>query len=271
MRLLVTNDDGVGAPGIAALAAALLDAGHEVVVAAPADDRSGASAAIGGMHLDETIEVQPVEPEGLEGATCYSVVASPALVVIVACLGGFGPAPDLVVSGINAGANTGRAVLHSGTVGAALTAANFGRSGLAVSQALGRPFRWPTATALAVPALDWLAAQPAPQVVNLNAPDLALEEVRGVRDAGLAPFGTVRAAVVEAKGGLQMELTGDGEGVSGDDVTGDDVPSDDVPSDSDTGLLRAGYATLTCLTGLGAVARPDAVAAVEQRFPVRTG
>lgn len=265
MRLLVTNDDGIQAPGIAALAAALLQAGHDVVVAAPEDDRSGASAAIGGMRADETIALTRVDLEGLEAATCYSVAASPALITIAACLGGFGPAPDAVVSGINAGANTGRAVLHSGTVGAALTAANFGRSGLAVSLAVGGELQWATPARSAVAALEWLAEQPDATVVNLNLPNRPLSEVRGVRQGFLAPFGTVRAAIVEARGGLQVEMVGDGDGEGGQ-------PSGEAaPEGSDTALVLAGFASVTTLSGVTAVDSPGAAEAVERWLPVATG
>ena len=133
MRILVTNDDGILAPGIAALAQAMVAAGHDVVVAAPLDDRSGSGAAIGAVHADGTIDVKPVELDGLDGVPSFMVTGPPALCVMAARLGGFGDPPDLVVSGINPGCNTGRAVLHSGTVGAALTGANFGCRGLAVS------------------------------------------------------------------------------------------------------------------------------------------
>jgi 5'-nucleotidase len=263
MRLLVTNDDGVFAPGIGSLATALVEAGHDVVVAAPADDRSGAGAAIGGIHADETIAFEQIDLDGLDGATCHSVVASPALIVIAACLGAFGPAPEMVVSGINAGANTGRAVLHSGTVGAALTAANFACSGLAVSLAAGGASRWSTAADLAVAALEWLASEPAGGVVNLNVPNREAGELLGVRNATLASFGTVRASIVEAPGGLQVAL-----GAGDDDELG---TGDDEGPDTDTALLLAGYATLTSLSGIRALERPEAAAAVERRLPARTG
>lgn len=259
MRVLVTNDDGVGTPGIATLALAIAGAGHEVVVAAPSDDRSGASAAIGGMRADETIEVEPVVLPGLEGVACFAVAAPPALIVMAACMGGFGPPPALVASGINPGFNTGRAVLHSGTVGAALSAANFGRSGLAVSIGVGGKPRWSTAAGLAVPALDWLAGQPARTVMNLNVPNVGPDAVRGVRDASLAPFGTVRAALVESAGpGLQVELSEPG---------GDDDP----PSGSDTALVRAGWASTTLLTGIATRPAPEAARAVEGGLLARSG
>ena len=133
MKVLVTNDDGVGSAGLHALARALVDDGHDVVVVAPDGDRSGSGAAIGQLHADDHIDAERVELPGLAGVPAYAVDGPPGLCVLAARLGGFGDPPDIVVSGINPGCNTGRAVLHSGTVGAALTAANFGVRGLAVS------------------------------------------------------------------------------------------------------------------------------------------
>jgi 5'-nucleotidase len=133
VKLLVTNDDGVAATGLHVLARTLVEAGYDVVVAAPDGERSGASAALGHLRLDQALPVEAVDVEGLEGVPVWAVGGPPGLCVLAARLGGFGDPPDLIVSGINSGANTGRAVLHSGTIGAALTAANFGASGIAVS------------------------------------------------------------------------------------------------------------------------------------------
>jgi 5'-nucleotidase len=132
-RILVTNDDGVESSGLHALVGALVDDGRDVMVVAPASDMSGSGAAIGRIHLDEHIDAEQVELPGLDGVPAYAVDGPPGLCVLAARLGGFGHRPELVVSGINPGCNTGRAVLHSGTVGGALTAANFGGRGLAVS------------------------------------------------------------------------------------------------------------------------------------------
>jgi 5'-nucleotidase len=133
MKVLVTNDDGIDAPGLHALAQALFADGRDVVVVAPARDMSGSGAAIGQVHLDQSIDARRVELPGLRGVPAYALDGAPGLCVLAARLGGFGDPPDVVMSGINPGCNTGRAVLHSGTVGAALTAANFGVRGLAVS------------------------------------------------------------------------------------------------------------------------------------------
>jgi 5'-nucleotidase len=133
MKILVTNDDGVESAGLHALARALVDAGRDVLVVAPDRDMSGSSAAIGHIHMDDHIDAKRVTLPGLPDVPAYAVDGPPGLCVLAARLGGFGEPPGLVVSGINPGCNTGRAVLHSGTVGAALTAANFGGRGLAVS------------------------------------------------------------------------------------------------------------------------------------------
>src|SRR5690242_12696364 len=103
-RILITNDDGVAAPGIRALALAVAR-DHEVVVAAPREEQSGMSAALTAVVDDGQIVVSPYD---LEGLTAYAVAASPAYIVVLASLGVFGPPPDLVLSGINRGANAGR-------------------------------------------------------------------------------------------------------------------------------------------------------------------
>lgn len=257
MRVLVTNDDGVDAPGLHALARAVADEGHDVVVAAPLEDMSGSSAAIGRLHVDDTVDVKEVEVAGLEGLACWGVDGPPALAVMAARMGGFGDPPDLVVAGINPGANTGRSVLHSGTVGAALTAANFGCSGLAVSMSgQGGPWRWATATELAAAALGWIVGAPRRTVLNLNVPNLPLDDVLGVRWARLANFGTVRSAMVESpNGGLQLELRD---------------TSEPLPPDTDTALVQAGWATVTSIVGVSATEPVPVAEVIEAALPRRT-
>jgi 5'-nucleotidase len=247
MRVLVTNDDGVGSAGLAPLVRAVRSTGADVVVAAPQEDNSGVGAAIGRLHADRSIDVAETTLPGVDGLTAHAVAGPPALAVIAAYLGAFGDPPDFVVSGINPGPNTGGATLHSGTVGAALTAANFGLSGLAVSMVAGTPIHWDTAAALAVPAIEWLAEQPPRTVLNLNAPNLLLEDVRGVRWGELAEFGSVRTALIESQGGrLQMEWVGG---------------RDEHAEHTDAGLVQRGYASLTLLSGI--VALPPVVGLAE--------
>ena len=236
MRVLVTNDDGIESVGIQVLAAHLADAGHEVVVVAPDRDYSGSGAALGDLKPDVDLPVRKVELAGRPDIEAWALAGAPALTVVAGMLGAFGPAPEVVVSGINAGLNTGRSVLHSGTVGAALTAQNFGISGLAVSTAVTDPWHWDTAAAIAVDTLELLARGPARSVINLNVPGLPRDEVLGVRWARLAPFGAVRAAVSSRDDErLQFELTPTGY---------------EPEPDTDQGSVQAGWASLTTLAGV---------------------
>lgn len=251
MRVLVTNDDGVDAPGIHVLATTLSRAGYDVLVAAPFEDRSGSGAAIGNLQPGGEIRTEPRTIADGDAIPAYAVDGPPALAVMAARLGGFGDPPELVVSGINPGHNTGRATLHSGTVGAALTAANFGVSALAVSIGWNEDPHWATAATLAAAATAWLERAPVRTVLNLNVPDVAAEDLRGVRWAELAPFGTVRAAVVSTDGGpLQMELRETGI---------------DLEPDTDTALVAAGYAAVTSIVGIRAGEWQPVAAEIERR------
>ncbi len=235
-RVLVTNDDGVEATGIHVLAAALCDKGYDVVVVAPDSDRSGAGAAIGLVHADQHLDVKRVEMPGCEGVAAYALDGPPALCVMSARLGAFGDPPEIVVSGINSGCNTGRAILHSGTVGAALTAQGFGCSALAVSVDVSDPWRYDSAARVALDVLPMLLEAPARSVLNLNVPARVYDDILGVRWARLAPFGSVRAAIAESTDArIQFELRATGV---------------KLPPDSDTGLITQGYASLTTICGV---------------------
>ncbi|MCB0971262.1 MAG: 5'/3'-nucleotidase SurE [Acidimicrobiales bacterium] len=236
MRILVTNDDGIHSEGIHALARALAETGHEVVVVAPDRNWSGAGAAIGDIDPRRPLDVARVEIPDAPTVAAWSLAGPPALTVVAARLGAFGDPPDLVVSGINAGLNTGRSVLHSGTVGAVLAGQNFGLSGLAVSVALTDPWRWDTAAALAVEVLPKVIAAPPRSALNLNVPGIARDEVQGIRWARLAPFGAVRATVASAsEERLEFVLQ----------------PTGHQPGpDTDQGCVDRGYAALTTLVGV---------------------
>jgi 5'-nucleotidase len=205
VRILVTNDDGVSAPGIAALTRALAvwaeksaaEGGprHEIVVVAPSSNYSGAGAAVGTVTDGTKIPYQRARIEGAEDVEAYGLDASPALSVIAGALGAVGGRPDLVLSGINHGVNVGRSVLHSGTVGAALTASQLGISALAVSMRAGiTPERWESAADLAVALIPLLAAAPVCTVLNLNVPSLPMAEILGLRWARVSGAGLIKAA-----------------------------------------------------------------------------
>ncbi len=244
LRVLVTNDDGIESPGLVALAAAIHAAGHHTVVVAPEDDRSGSSASLGRIVPQDRIKVRPVEmvSEGASIDAC-AIDAPPGLIAMAAVLGAFGDPPDVVASGMNLGPNTGHSILHSGTVGAILTAQNFGASGLAVSLAEGDRWYTESAAQLAIEVLAWLAEAPRRTALNLNVPARPPGDLAPLRWANLDEFGSVRAAVASVEGGLQFEFR--------------DTRAKLDPT-SDTALLAAGHPTVTALAGLGMV-QPGAV------------
>ncbi|MHB1517432.1 MAG: 5'/3'-nucleotidase SurE [Acidimicrobiales bacterium] len=261
MRILICNDDGVFAPGIAALARGLarsFGGDHDLVVVAPLTDHSGASAAVGAVYERESIPYESIELPGLDGVPVYGIDGPPALAVILACIEGFGPRPDLIVSGVNHGVNAGRSVMHSGTVGAALTAAQFGLRGLAVSIAWSDdPVPWETPVTLATRIVPTLASLPEGTVVNLNTPAVALHALRGVRHGRVATSGLIRSvrpertpqpvpgpALDRTSGAVTLALRGSG---SPEDRLSERAELDEH---SDAALLADGWATVTPVTGV---------------------
>ncbi|MBU3704972.1 MAG: hypothetical protein FGM42_11490, partial [Ilumatobacteraceae bacterium] len=132
MNILVTNDDGIDSVGLHVLARAMREHG-DVTILAPDSEYSGASAAFGAIHIMRP-DIHRVSVDGIDEA--WALTGPPALCVMMAHLGILEKKFDLVVSGINPGANVGRSVYHSGTIGATLTGRNYGMSGVAVSQAV---------------------------------------------------------------------------------------------------------------------------------------
>ncbi len=261
MRILITNDDGVFAPGIAALARGLWAAfgdEHDLVVVAPLVDHSGAGAAVGRVYERESIPYEKVDIPGLTHVPTFGIDGPPALAAIVACIEAFGPPPDLVVSGINHGINAGRSALHSGTVGAALTAAQFGIRGLAVSIAWGEdPVPWETPVGLAAAILPTLVDSPPATVLNLNVPAVTPDLLHGVRHGTLGRVGLIRAVRPEATSqpvagepfdhtaGV-ITLTLRGMGVGPDRI----AEQAELEPESDAALLAEGWATVTPLAGV---------------------
>lgn len=233
MRALITNDDGIDSPGLVALAAAAVDCGLDVVVAAPASQASGTSASVAAISDTGRVASSRHTIPGLD-VEAYAVAAHPGLISLIACRGGFGGKPDVLLSGVNLGANVGRAILHSGTVGAALTAHLNDVTSMAVSLDVGldgpEPL-WDKAGEVVRAVLPVLLEMPAASVVSLNVPNIV--DVQGLRWAELARFGTVQSRVDELDDG-EVELV--------------HVYSEEslVPG-TDAALLADGYATLTAL------------------------
>ncbi|GAB3616981.1 5'/3'-nucleotidase SurE [Okibacterium endophyticum] len=239
MRTLITNDDGIDSPGLLRLAYSAVEAGLDVVVAAPESERSGSGAAITATESDGGILVERRHLEGLDGIDCFAVHAAPALIALVAGHGAFGDPPDLVLSGVNRGVNLGRVVLHSGTVGAAVTAGVNGKRGLAVSLDVGPKTpepRWSVAARLAQELVPLLLDQPQGTVFNLNVPQCDSDRMPELRAATLASFGIVQTTMAERHDKRIRLSVAD--------------PSDPLEPGSDAQLLEEGFATVSSISSL---------------------
>ncbi len=183
MKILITNDDGINAPGLWALAKELQRVGS-VAVVAPQEERSGAGTSI---SLRRTIRVEKIDPP-LDGVEAYSVEGTPADSVIIALKSLFPGEVGLLVSGINRGLNIGRDVFVSGTVGAAFQGYLQGVSSLAISVNAYEGLNFTVAARLAA----LLAAKirdgvlPRQVMLNANLPNLALSEIGGVQITALS-------------------------------------------------------------------------------------
>lgn len=253
-RTLITNDDGIDSEGIRVLAKAARDHGLDVMVAAPLTEASGSAASMVATGKQGKVVVEGRSLPGLDGIPAYAVAASPGYIVTIASRGAFGEEPQIVLSGVNRGANTGRAVLHSGTVGAALTGSLNGCRAMAFSLDVGfdpDDCHWDTAEQLAGQLLPLVTLANELQVLNVNVPNLPADRLSGVRQASLTKYGSVQMTVAEV-----------GEGYIRTTVGADEAAQLAEQGDpgSDLALLAGGYVTVTAL-------RPYCEA-VESELPV---
>ncbi len=180
MRFLVTNDDGIYAPGIRTLVETLTSFG-EVVVVAPHQERSGVGH---GITVNHPLRVHQIElfqdvPE------CYMVDGTPADCVKLA-IQGLDRKPDLVVSGINIGANLGTDVLYSGTVSAAMEGTLLGIPSMAISLCKTEEFLATAAHYVAYLLFDRKIPFPSDGLLNVNVPSLPTKQVKGIRTTKLS-------------------------------------------------------------------------------------
>jgi 5'-nucleotidase len=259
IKILVTNDDGIDSVGLHELARAMTTIG-EVMVVAPDSEYSGASAAFGALHL-----IRPdIHEATIEGVPrTYTVSGPPALCVLFARLGVFDFAPDLIVSGINPGANVGRSVYHSGTIGAALTGRNGGIPGVAVSQDVdgsveGQGWEemlnnqlWSSAAEVARVIVASLAENmPAGDaVLNVNVPNLPVDDMLGWRytEIGSAPPRSVAMARLEPRPGHTGAFRAAMEW----------GPAVQMPEHFDSGAVTKGYVSLSWLSHIVHQPRTD--------------
>lgn len=247
-QIVVTNDDGVDSAGIHVLARFLEQRGHEVTVIAPDYDASGTGTSLGSYSATNPIRFRKTKIESFDG-NVFAVAGPPALCSLLASNEAFCSRPDLVVSGTNAGLNVGRSVVHSGTVGAALAAQNFGMKGLAVSLGWADRWYWESAAAMALKLIPSILAGPDRSVTNINVPGMPEDQLKGLTWARLARFGSVRGVVRR---------------VTSKSVYVENERTDYMPEwNTDLALTREGYVSLTCLQGACEVWNSEVVAGQE--------
>jgi 5'-nucleotidase len=247
MRILLTNDDGIYAPGLQALRKELLALG-DVVVCAPATEQSAAGHSV---TLLSPLIVQEVfdEQKRFMG---WAVEGRPADCVKLALVELLPEPPDLIVSGLNAGANAGINVLYSGTVAAAIEGAFFRRTAIAVSQAYGKPkaIDFAAGAAIARKVIDRiLESQPTQgSLLNVNIPRQELGPPKGIKvlPQNVATYQETFVRNVDPRGRTYFWL-------------GADYGCSDPHPDTDEPALADGYVTLTPLhfnlTDFGALTR----------------
>jgi 5'-nucleotidase len=230
-RILVTNDDGVRAPGVLALADALKALG-EVVVVAPGENQSGKGHA---LTINDPIYVDAVAlPGGLSG---FAVEATPATCVKVGIKAILPARPDLVVSGINRGANVGMVAYVSGTVGAAREAALAGIPAIASSLASSPQMDYGPAAQITLRIAETVKARglDAGVFLNVNVPPGAADAIRGLRVTTQSPLqGTERFEERRTPSGRRYFWS------VWEEPAGD-------PEVTDVGALERGYAAVTPL------------------------
>ncbi|MHC4757646.1 MAG: 5'/3'-nucleotidase SurE [Planctomycetota bacterium] len=175
MRILLTNDDGIFAPGLSAIYRELVKLG-QVIVAAPAQSRSGASHSI---TFSKPLVCNKVDINGQ--FTGYSIQGSPADCVKLACMELLEEPVELVVSGINNGSNAGINVYYSGTVAAAMEGAFLNIPAVAMSLANEEDMDYDKAARYCTKILNKLIPIKKGDVININIPLLSKAEPKGIQ------------------------------------------------------------------------------------------
>jgi len=216
MRILISNDDGIHAPGIHALYDAVKELG-EVHVVAPDTERSAVGHAI---TLSDPIKTQKINRNGAFFG--YAVGGTPADCVKLAVYALMDKPPDLVISGINLGPNAGISVIYSGTVSAATEGTILGIPSIAVSMNTFADPNWATAAHFAKHFAKQVIAKglPSETLLNVNVPNLPLDQVKGVRltRMGRSRFVETFDRRVDPRGNIyywmdgQLEMLGDAKG-----------------------------------------------------------
>lgn len=230
MKLLISNDDGISSLGIRTLANTLAEAGHEVSVVCPDRERSATGH---GLTLHQPIRAETVEAVFHPAINAWACDGTPSDCVKLALWALLDSPPDLVLSGINQGANLGTEILYSGTVAAAMEGMIEGIPSIALSLTSYTDKNFQPAAKFAKLLVDHLAAQPLEELMllNVNIPSVPWEEIAGVTltRQGVRRYVDVFDKRVDPRGKTYYWLTGealeDVEPLPGSNISSD-IPID---------------------------------------------
>lgn len=235
MRILISNDDGIFSPGVLALTEAIVGEDHEITVACPDRERSATGHA---LTLQEPLRVDSIKGIFPESVTAWACSGTPADTVKLALDALLPHPPDLVLSGINRGANLGTDVLYSGTVSAAMEGVLEGIPSIAFSLTSFISTDFQAAAAFAKILVSTIVRQPLtePLLINVNVPAIAAADICGVMVTrlGIRRWRDVFEKRVDPRGKTYYWLSGE-------------VVEEEAPADSDIQALRNNYITLTPL------------------------
>ncbi|BAZ00749.1 stationary-phase survival protein SurE [Tolypothrix tenuis PCC 7101] len=210
MKLLISNDDGISALGIRTLANCLAEAGHEVTVVCPDRERSATGH---GLTLHQPIRAEIVESIFHPTVKAWACDGTPSDCVKLALWALLDTPPDLVLSGINQGANLGTEILYSGTVSAAMEGVIEGIPSIAFSLASHTSKEFQTAAHFAQQLVAQIAAKPLPELMllNVNVPPVKWEEIAGVTITrqGVRRYVDVFDKRIDPRGKTYYWLTGE--------------------------------------------------------------
>lgn len=235
MNILISNDDGIYAPGVRALAEALSDTEHRITVVCPDRERSATGHA---LTLQEPLRVDQISgiyPQGIEAWACSGTPSDTVKLALDALLV---DRPDLVLSGINRGANLGTDVLYSGTVSAAMEGVLEGVPSIAFSLSSFTHLDYSAAANFAKKMVQAIADYPLeePILLNVNIPAIAEEDICGavVTRLGIRRYRDQFEKRIDPRGKTYYWLSGV-------------IIEEEAEPDTDIQAIRDNYITITPL------------------------
>jgi len=244
MKILISNDDGIFAPGVRALASAISRGGHQVMVVCPDQERSATGH---GITMNHPIRAEAIDSLFDVSVKAWSCSGTPADCVKLAIWALLESPPDLVISGINQGQNLGTDVLYSGTVSAAMEGLIEGIPSIAISLASYTGGNFQPAAEFAIELVNQFQQQPFPMntLLNVNVPAVSAEEIAGVifTRQGVRRYEDIFQKRVDPRGRTYYWLAG--EAIEDVEQTPDPLLGDEILTDVQ-GIER-NYITITPL------------------------